>query len=142
MPNVGHLRLATYHDHLHSETQAISENQEASEQRRKRHQALQQYAERNAETLREKAKERMRRLRAAHAAQNKSSDRSLADFDYRERKYIENYGGRSYHQFYYPLLEFFGEGNLAGVTIIDETKHRRSKKFSWRLQKSMRMQSG
>ncbi|KAJ7848166.1 hypothetical protein B0H14DRAFT_3867295 [Mycena olivaceomarginata] len=105
----------------------------ASEQRRKRRQALQQYAERNAETLREKAKERMRRLRAAHAAQNKSSDRSLADFDYRERKrrqkYIENYGGRSYHQFYYPLLEFFGEGNLAGVTIIDETKHRRSKKF-------------
>ncbi|KAJ7852888.1 hypothetical protein B0H14DRAFT_3450488 [Mycena olivaceomarginata] len=90
----------------------------ASEQRRKRRQALQQYAE---------------RLRAAHAAQNKSSDRSLADFDYRERKrrqkYIENYGGRSYHQFYYPLLEFFGEGNLAGVTIIDETKHRRSKKF-------------
>ncbi|KAJ7794685.1 hypothetical protein B0H14DRAFT_3888631 [Mycena olivaceomarginata] len=105
----------------------------ASEQRRKRRQALQQYAERNAETLREKAKERMRRLRAAQAAQNKSSDRSLADFDYRERKrrqkYIENYGGRSYHQFYYPLLEFFGEGNLAGVTIIDETKHRRSKKF-------------
>ncbi|KAJ7306956.1 hypothetical protein DFH08DRAFT_975753 [Mycena albidolilacea] len=105
----------------------------ASEQRRKHCQALQQYAERNAETLREKAKERMRRLRTAHAAQNKSSDRSLADFDYRERKrrqkYIENYGGRSYHQFYYPLLEFFGEGNLAGVTIIDETKHCRSKKF-------------
>lgn len=45
------------------------------------------------------------------------------------RTYIENYGGRSYHHFYYPLLEFFGEGNLAGVTIIDETKHRRSKKF-------------
>ncbi|KAJ7310078.1 hypothetical protein DFH08DRAFT_974431 [Mycena albidolilacea] len=105
----------------------------ASEQRRKRRQALQQYAERNAETLREKAKERMRRLHTAHTAQNKSSDRSLADFDYRERKrrqkYIENYGGRSYHQFYYPLLEFFGEGNLTGVTIIDETKHRRSKKF-------------
>ncbi|KAJ7841693.1 hypothetical protein B0H14DRAFT_2586729 [Mycena olivaceomarginata] len=111
----------------------------ASEQHRKRRQALQQYAERNAETL----------LRTAQAAQNKSSDRSLADFDYRERKrrqyatlgacnyealtnyrkYIENYGGHSYHHFYYPLLEFFGEGNLAGVTIIDETKHRRSKKF-------------
>jgi hypothetical protein len=42
---------------------------------------------------------------------------------------MENYGAQSYQDFYYSLLKFFGEGHLAGVTIIDQTKVRRSRKF-------------
>ncbi|KAJ7819282.1 hypothetical protein B0H14DRAFT_2600757 [Mycena olivaceomarginata] len=98
----------------------------SSEQHRKCNQALHQYAE---------------RLHTAQAAQNKSSDCSLADFNYREWKYIENYGGHSYHHLYYPL---------PGITIIDETKHHRSKKFEleiteqyenakWRFQLGMKV---
>jgi hypothetical protein len=43
---------------------------------------------------------------------------------------METYGARSYQDFYQPLCEFFGDGHLCGVTLIDETKLMRKKYFS------------
>ncbi|KAJ7747083.1 hypothetical protein B0H14DRAFT_2636824 [Mycena olivaceomarginata] len=121
----------------HKPKKAVSEHH----RQQKRSLALRQYAERqetpNAETLREKAREQMKRLRATQkdgTPKDTSSDRCSADFNHRERKrrqkYMENYGAQSYQDFYYSLLKFFGEGHLAGVTIIDQTKfeNRRSPK--------------
>lgn len=49
------------------------------------------------------------------------------------RKYIEKYGKRSFRDFYEPLCAFFGTGYLANVTIIDETRQRRSPKFRFQI---------
>ncbi|KAF8179537.1 hypothetical protein K438DRAFT_1768900 [Mycena galopus ATCC 62051] len=46
------------------------------------------------------------------------------------RKYKAANGIPSYLDIYQPLLEFFGEGTLAGVTIVDQTVRPRKKKFS------------
>ncbi|KAF8213236.1 hypothetical protein K438DRAFT_1956649 [Mycena galopus ATCC 62051] len=51
----------------------------------------------------------------------------------RHQKYIDQYGHRSYHHFYQPLREFFGEGSLAGVTLIDDTTQPRKKSFQLKI---------
>jgi hypothetical protein len=43
---------------------------------------------------------------------------------------METYGARSYQDFYQPLCEFFGDGHLCGVTLIDKTMLMRKKSFS------------
>ncbi|KAJ6487577.1 hypothetical protein C8R45DRAFT_1097476 [Mycena sanguinolenta] len=99
--------------------------------------ALERYYTNHAEVLREKARERMQKVRLAQKEQDKSGgqsqSRAHADSLYREmrrqRQYIEKFGKDSFRDFYLPLLGFFGSGNLSGVTIVDETCKNRSRKF-------------
>ncbi|KAJ6503629.1 hypothetical protein C8R45DRAFT_1091406 [Mycena sanguinolenta] len=99
--------------------------------------ALERYYTNHAEVLRAKAHERMQKVRLARKKQDKSSGQSQsrvhADSVYlemrRQRQYIEKFGKDSFRDFYLPLLDFFGSRNLSGVTIVDETRKNRSRKF-------------
>ncbi|KAF8145821.1 hypothetical protein K438DRAFT_1781634 [Mycena galopus ATCC 62051] len=128
-------------DSTFSQPQQTQLKSRASAQLRKakRRVSLHKYAESHADTLRAKARERMKRLRESH--QNVSKEelaeaRALTDFKYRERflrKYRETYGTRSYHDFYQPICKFFGDGHLTGVTLVDETSFPRKKSFALKI---------
>ncbi|KAF8131774.1 hypothetical protein K438DRAFT_2131251 [Mycena galopus ATCC 62051] len=105
--------------------------------------------QRNTESLRTKGRQRMQRsglilylglgfsTNHLRLRESRKSDpekaaalRAVADHNYREGKYKAANGIPSYLDIYQPLLEFFGEGTLAGVTIVDQTVRPRKKKFS------------
>ncbi|KAJ6459298.1 hypothetical protein C8R45DRAFT_1221437 [Mycena sanguinolenta] len=94
----------------------------------------------HSEILREKARERMKKLRLAqkNTGEARSEHRMSADFTYRERlyfsrrrrqNYTEKYGNNSFHDFYLPLATLFGADTLNGVTIVDKTQKLRAPDF-------------
>ncbi|KAJ6489099.1 hypothetical protein C8R45DRAFT_929790 [Mycena sanguinolenta] len=73
------------------------------------------------------------RLAQKNMGETKSEHRMNADITYRERRrrrnYIEKYGCVSFHDFYLPLVDFFGSDTLNGVTVVDKTQKQRAPDF-------------
>ncbi|KAJ6450263.1 hypothetical protein C8R45DRAFT_946870 [Mycena sanguinolenta] len=73
------------------------------------------------------------RLAQKNVGETKSEHRMNADITYRERRrhrnYIEKYGCVSFHDFYLPLVDFFGSDTLNGVTVVDKTQKQRAPDF-------------
>ncbi|KAF8194500.1 hypothetical protein K438DRAFT_1761409 [Mycena galopus ATCC 62051] len=77
--------------------------------------------------------ERLRESRKNPSSEARVEARAATNYHYRDtkrrQKYIDAYGSRSYDDFYRPLCEFFWDGTLTSVTLVDDTMQPRKKSF-------------
>ncbi|KAF8181739.1 hypothetical protein K438DRAFT_1976032 [Mycena galopus ATCC 62051] len=114
--------------------QAVETPRHRALRRVRRRIALQKYSEKNAESLKDKARQRMQRgilpLLRSMLRLGPWQIITIEKGRKRRDKYRDQYGRCSLQDFYDPLLKFFGQGTLTGVTIIDQTRRRRGQNFT------------
>ncbi|KAJ7441336.1 hypothetical protein B0H11DRAFT_2252226 [Mycena galericulata] len=102
------------------------------DKRMKHAQAQARYRERNLESTREKARQRMENLRNKIRASRKSrqqaaEQRRALDADNREvdrkRKFIAKFGEDAFHEYYMPQHKIQGKNHLPGLALKYAREH-------------------
>ncbi|KAJ7143090.1 hypothetical protein C8R43DRAFT_954232 [Mycena crocata] len=99
----------------------------AREQLRRHAEAQSRYRERKLEETREKARQRMAKLRAQRTpeeAKQAADRRRGPDADYREylrrKKFVKRFGHSEFLEAYFPLYELYGEKHFPGLRWTDK----------------------
>ncbi|KAF8137979.1 hypothetical protein K438DRAFT_1786194 [Mycena galopus ATCC 62051] len=90
--------------------------------------AQRRYREKNLETTREKARERMRWKRASRSVEELAAapeKRREADANYNEYKFVQKFGHRQFMEHYFPLYAERGTKHLPGLKFQDRTRERK-----------------
>ncbi|KAJ7715705.1 hypothetical protein B0H14DRAFT_2644063 [Mycena olivaceomarginata] len=102
------------------------------DQRSKRHaEAQERYREKNLETTRAKAHERMQRLRVNRTPEQvlkASENRRSSDADYNEQRFVGKYGPLHYLDYYCPQYKLQGKRHLVGLRFDDLEEEMRKNK--------------